>query len=101
MIELTETISSDDYLRVPLTFKSGRVQIEFASNRALDVAVLNVNEFNAFATQNNAEDDQQWFESVRQKDFVFEIPDSQKYVFVLWNCNSNKTAVAAYKFTLL
>lgn len=101
MIEMTEPIRSDDYLRIPLKINSGSVQIEFVCNRAIDVAVLNSKEYKAFETEKDAEDDQKWNENERQLDFSVSLSGPEKYFLVLWNCNSSKTAIVAYKVTKL
>jgi hypothetical protein len=102
MIELTEAIRKDDFLKIPVPFKSGKVRIEVASNRPIDVAVLDPDEYKAFSKEADAEDDQEWHENMRQAEFDFEIPDpNKKYSLVLWNCNSDGKALAAYKLSLL
>ena len=105
MIQLAEDVDGYDARKVPIDPSWTRVLIEVASNRKIDIAVVNAVQAKAFEDSDTGDDvDIDWvMESTRQHDFEIEQSGDRKnkQFLILWNANEDKPAIVAYKFTPL
>src|SRR5438046_1724820 len=98
MIQLAEDIEADDSRKVPLDTSLRKVFIEVASNRLIDLAVVDGEQLRQF--EKGKPDDDDWQEKVRNWEEVFELPaDGSKRYLLFWNCNDSENAIVAYKIT--
>ncbi len=101
MIQLAEDLEFLDSRKVPLNPKLKRIVVEVASNRKIDVAVVDAaqeREFEESPTGDEADID--WIESVRNYDFEFQFPENEgKYYLLFWNSNEKGEAMVAYKIS--
>lgn len=103
MIQLAEDVEYLESRKVPLDPMASRVLIEFASNRRIDVAVVDTEKLKEFDDSEAGDDVKgiEWYEKERARDFEFKIPDGKKYYLLFWNANDEKPAIIAYRVTPL
>ena len=103
MIQLAEDIEGYDARKVPIDPSLSRVLIQVASNRKIDIAVVDAATAKKFDKSETGDDvDIDWImENTRQHDFEFEAPSDKKkqHYLLLWNANEDEPAIIAYKFT--
>jgi hypothetical protein len=105
MIQLAEDIEGYDARKVPIDGSWKRLLIEVASNRKIDIAVVDGETAKKFDDSDSGDDvGIDWIiESARQHDFEWERPPGRttKVFLLFWNANEDDTAIVAYKFTSL
>ncbi len=100
MIQLAEGIEYLETRKVPLDPRHKKVIIEVASNRPIDVAVVDADQLKAFDESDDGDDvDIDWTEYTRGHEFDYELPDRKKRFLLFWNANEEDEAVIAYKIT--
>jgi hypothetical protein len=100
VIRLAEEIEYLETRKVPIDTKHKRIFVEVASNRLMDVAVVDADQLKAFDDSETGDDvDIDWTEYTRGHEFVYELPDHKRRFLLLWNANEEDTAVVAYKIT--
>lgn len=102
MIQLAEEVSYLDTRKVPLDPRQKRVFVEVASDRQIDLAVVDAEQLKQFDESSTGDDvDIDWTEYVRSYEFEYEFPDRKKRYLLFWNANDRDDAVIAYKITPL
>jgi hypothetical protein len=101
MIQLAEDIEYWDSRKVPLDAKFKKVLIEVASNRKIDIAVVDADELEDFEESESGDDVEiDWIENTRNTEFEFDYPNDRKKRYLLfWNANEKGDAMVAYKIT--
>ena len=103
MIQLAEDIEYLESRKIPLDPRHKRVFIEVASNRKIDIAILNAEQLKEFDDSETGEDVAlDWIENTRNYELEFELPNEKKRFYLLfWNANERGDALVAYKITPL
>ena len=100
MIRLVEDIEHYDYVKVALDSKNKDVFIEIASNRKIDIAVVDEALLEEFDESDDGADVEiEWIENTRNHDFEYSLPDKKKRYLLFWNANEDDDAIVAYKIT--
>jgi hypothetical protein len=100
MIQLAEDISYMESRKVPLDPTLSKILIEVASNRKIDVAVVDAKQLKEFDDSDTGDEaDIDWIENTRSYDTVFDFPDGEKRYLLFWSSNEKGDAIVAYKVT--
>ena len=88
--------------RVPLVSHFRRLFVEFASDSAVDVAVVTEEQYHAFAESEFGDDAEiDWIEQVQQHDFECKLLPRVKQYLLIWNSHQDEAATVAYKITAM
>jgi len=86
--------------RVPLTPAHGRLFVEIAADKDVDVAVVSEDQLRAFEASETGDDvGIDWIEEVRQYDFECRLLPQGKQYLLIWNSYQDEPATVAYKVT--
>jgi hypothetical protein len=104
MIQLVEDIEYQGSSKVPLppdpNYK--KLFVEVASNRKIDIAIVDDRQLRHFETTDDEDPTIEWAENTRNYEEEFEFPNDRKKRFLLfWNSNEKEEAIVAYKITRL
>jgi hypothetical protein len=101
MIHLIEDIVHNDSLKIPLNSGYKKIFVEVASNRKIDIGILNESQLKKFYAGEDADVGTDWFENTRTLDRVFDFDEKAKRYLLFWSSNEEGNALVAYKMTPL